>query len=266
MSEVQTYLEIYEDEDACLNIYLNRPEKKNALCVEMMEALKDVFHKLQTRDDLRLVILRGKGDVFCSGADLKWMQESQNFNQEENLIDARKLAALFKSIDDCPLPLLGGVQGAALGGGAGLCSCMDICIATEDCRFGFPELQIGLLPAVISPFVMSKINYSKALELFLTGRRFDAKEAYENGLVKFIADRENLEQKIDKVKQMILNAGPEATKKLKSMLKEEYRKIDIEMCLERMCKNIAEVRVSSEAQEGLKAIFEKRSPNWRKTH
>src|SRR5580700_5627752 len=179
-------------------VTLARPEARNAFNAETIEELHGVFTRITAADDVRAVVLAGEGKVFCGGADVNWMRESLDLSFEANAIDAERMSDMFRAIYNCPRPVIARIQGAALGGGAGLAAVCDVAIAADDAIFGFTEVKLGILPAVISPFVLSKIGASQARALFLTGERFDAARALRIGLVHDVVPADALDTAVDK--------------------------------------------------------------------
>jgi len=241
---------------------LNRENQHNAFTPEMVEALTDSFTRAGNNNDFRVIILTGSGRTFCAGADLSAMKEASNFSFDENLKDAEAIFDLMYAIDSCPHPVVGRINGSAIGGGVGLVSCCDVAVAVDRARFGLSEVRLGLVPAVISPFVISRIGHSNARELFLTGERFDAQKAKEIGLLHHVTEETRLDEKVDEVIQELLKSAPEAVATAKRLIqfasgrsKEELRSYTTRL--------IAERRSSDEGQEGLSAYLEKREPWWR---
>ncbi|HXY41221.1 MAG TPA: enoyl-CoA hydratase-related protein [Vicinamibacteria bacterium] len=242
-------------------VFLARPEVRNAFDGETVRELAAAVSAAGGRQDVRVVVLGGHGKVFSAGADLEWMRTVAGFSREQNLQDARALWALFDAIDRCPRPVVARVQGAALGGGAGLVAVADIAIAAEDAQFGFTEVRLGLAPAVISPWVVRRIGLSAARELFLTGERFPAQRAAAIGLVHHVVPAGELDGAIAGRVGELLQAAPGAVAAVKSLLHavagrspEEVRETTAEL--------IAERRACAEGQEGLRAFVEKRRPDW----
>jgi methylglutaconyl-CoA hydratase len=210
---------------------------------------------------LRAIILSGAGKVFSAGADAEWLLRTARYTEEENLRDAAATAHMFSVLDRLPVPLVARVHGAALGGGCGLAAVCDIVIADEQTTFGFTEVKLGILPAVISPFVLAKIGRSAARELFLTGARFSAARAKEIGLVHGVVAVDGLDAAVDAYVREILTAGPEAIAAAKALISKvwDYPNDEVEPLTAHA---IASRRVSAEGQEGLKAFLERRKPTW----
>lgn len=243
------------------HVVLARPEVRNALDGALVRDLREAVGAASARDDIRVIVLAGRGGVFCAGADLEWMNTVAGFSREQNLADAGELAELFETVDRSPKAVVACVQGAALGGGAGLVAVADIAVAEHDARFGFTEVRLGLVPAVISPYVVRKIGASAARELFLTGERFPAARARELGLVHQVVPLAELDAAVDARVAELLQAAPGAVAAAKRLVQavsthpaSDVRELTIEA--------IAERRASPEGQEGLKAFLEKRKPGW----
>lgn len=243
--------------DGVARVTLARPEVRNAFNAEVIEQLHDVFTRIAAADDVRAVVLAGEGPVFCGGADINWMRASLDLTFEANVADAERMSDMFRAIDNCPKPVIGKIHGAALGGGAGLAAVCDIAIATDDTIFGFTEVKLGIIPAVISPFVLAKIGPSQARALFLTGERFDAAHAQTIGLVYEVATAVELDDAVELHLAELRSAGPSAIAAAKLLVRrvldgsyDESRAITTEA--------IARQRVSPEGQEGLRAFLERR--------
>jgi methylglutaconyl-CoA hydratase len=244
-----------------LRVALNRPEMHNALNPEMIGALTSLFRDLSQRDHVRVVVLTGNGRSFCAGADLVSMRAASDLAFDQNLAGGKAIFDLMQEIDKCPKPVIGRINGAAIGGGMGLVSCCDITIAVNEAKFGFSEARLGLVPAVISPFVLAKIGERYGRELFLTGERFDAYHAWEIGLIQHVVTREELDAKVNERVQQLLLAAPGAQAAAKELIRTVSRqpKHDSRSFTARM---IAQRRASAEGREGMSAFLEKRKPEW----
>jgi methylglutaconyl-CoA hydratase len=243
---------------------LARPEVHNALDAGLIGELRTAFAALgrEGPTDLRAVVLAGEGPSFCAGADVAWMRAAAALEVEANEQDAIGLADMFELIDTCPVPVIARVHGAALGGGMGLCAVADIVIAESGTRFGFTETRLGILPAVISPFVVAKIGESEARALFPGGRRFDAVRAQRIGLVHEIVEGDPaLDAAVDAAVSEVLAAGPTAARAAKAIIR-EIRGLGHGSAKWHTARVIARQRVSAEAREGLAAFAEKRPPAW----
>lgn len=247
--------------DWVAQVVLNRPEVHNAFNAELVARLTETFEQVRERDDVRVVVLRAEGASFCAGADLHWMGAIANYTYAQNLDDARALARMFEVIDHCPKPVIARVHGAAMGGGVGLVAVCDIAIASPEARFAFSEVKLGLIPAVIAPYVVRKIGYGHARALFLTGERFDAETALRIGLVHRIAPAEQLDDAVQQVIRGLLQNGPQAMASAK-MLLNATQTLPIDELRSLTVARIAELRVSPEGQEGIRAFLEKRKPNF----
>lgn len=250
-------------EDAVATVALARPNTRNALNAELIEEIRRSMEELAEDDSVRVVVLTGEGEFFCAGADIGYMRDTANFSYEENLEDARNLAAMFGAIEEYPKPVMARVKGSAIGGGVGLVAAADVAVAEEDTVFAFTEVRLGISPATIAPFVLRKIGYSQARALFLTGERFGAVRAREIGLVHEVASEENFDAAVQKKAEGLLAGGPEALAATKALLRELRNTKSREEATEIMARRIAELRAGKEGQEGLGAFLEKREPSWR---
>jgi methylglutaconyl-CoA hydratase len=242
-------------------VWLNRPEVRNAFDGEMVTELRTVLDELAASDPVRAVVLCGRGKVFSAGADIEWMKAVAGFGPEENAREARAMADLFLALDTLPKPVVARVHGAALGGGTGLVAASDMAVAAEGTRFGFTEVRLGLIPAVISPYVLRKIGESAARELFLTGERFDATKAREIGLIREVVPEDELDEAIDRRVGELLQAGPRALAEAKALIRTVSEET-LETARPVTVARITRVRASPEGQEGLRAFLEKRKPDW----
>lgn len=243
-------------------VKLNRPEVHNAFNPTMIEELTTIFKYLGNDPTVRAIILTGEGKSFSAGADIKYMQASKDFSYEENHEDAFRLEQLFNTIYLTPKPVIGRINGAAFGGGIGLISVCDIVIAVKTAKMAFSEVNLGIIPAVISPYVIQKIGFSNAARFFLSGERFEALKAYEIGLIHELAkDIPELNQKIADILDQLLASSPAAMASIKSLI---ARNRDTEFQeLRKYCVNqIAELRTSDEGREGLNAFLKKRPAKW----
>jgi methylglutaconyl-CoA hydratase len=247
--------------DSVEYLTLNRPDVRNAFNEEVIAELTAWADRTRADRLVRVVVIAGAGKTFSAGADVHWMARTVAYTVDENLRDAAAASAMFAAIDALPMPVIGRVQGAALGGGAGLAAVCDIVVADEEAVFGFTEVKLGILPAVISPFSVAKIGRSAARELFLTGARFTAARAREIGLVHAVVPMADLDRTVDGYVRELLTAAPEAVAAAKALIREVWsRPLDEARPL--TAKAIAERRVSAEGQEGLRAFLEKRRPSW----
>ncbi len=248
-------------EGRALRVRLNRPEVHNALNPEMIEELHECFSSLHTGGLVRVVLLEGSGPSFCAGADLTWMRALATYSYEENVGDAHNLADALTALDASPVPTVARVHGAALGGGMGLLACCDVVVAADDARFGFTEVKLGILPAVISPFVLAKITPGHARALFTTGERFGAERALQVGLVHRVAPADQLNVAVERVLREILASGPNAAAEAKALVRvmQGRQPTDVRGLTADV---IARLRLSDEGREGIAAFLEKRRPSW----
>ncbi len=240
-------------------ITLSRPERKNAFDADMISALAAAARAVAPNG--RAVILGADGDAFCAGADLNWMKSTVDASLEENRADSLRLADMFRALDELPMPLLARVQGVALGGGAGLVAVTDIAVAAADASIGFTEVRVGIIPAVVSPYVVRKIGAAHATTLFTSGIRVNAERAREIGLVEAVAPPAELDAKVEEYVAAILAGGPEAIVAAKRMVREVSGR-PVAGVREITAQRIAERRISAEGQEGMRAFLERRKPRW----
>jgi methylglutaconyl-CoA hydratase len=250
-----------ERDGAVARVWLDRPEVRNAFDGLMVSELRKVLFDLRSLDSVRVIVLGGRGPCFCAGADLQWMKAMASFTRQENLREAQALADLFFTVYESPKPVVARVHGAALGGGAGLVAACDIPVAALGTQFGFSEVRLGIIPAVISPYVVAKLGESAARELLLTGERFEAVRALEVGLVRAAVPEGDLDAAVDGRVQELLKAGPRAIAEVKALIREvAFRRVeDVQRYT---VERIADLRVSPEGQEGMRAFLEKRKPSW----
>lgn len=245
-------------------VTLARPEVHNAFNASLIAELRTAFIALgrEGPTELRAVVLRGVGPSFCAGADVDWMRAAAELDVEANEQDAMAAADMFEAIDTCPVPVIARVHGATLGGGMGLCAVADLVIAESGTRFGFTETRLGILPAMISPFVVAKIGESQARALFPAGRRFDAIRAQRIGLVHEVVEGEAaLDAAVDAAVRDVLASGPTAARAAKAIVR-EIRGLGHGSAKWHTARTIARQRVSAEAREGLAAFSDKRRPAW----
>ena len=255
---------LVDQKNSIARVTLNRSDVRNALNEVLIAEITDCFRKLSAEMSIRVVVLRGAGPVFCAGGDLHWMQRSVNFSPEENRRDARGLAEMYRAIDECAQPLIACVHGAALGGGMGICSVSDIVLSAPDTQFGFTEVKLGIVPAVISPFVLRKIGEAHARRFFFTSELFSAEVAKQIGLVHEILPNDQLEERAEALAKQILSNGPQAVREAKKLIRDVVR-LPLDKALDHAVELISRLRISSEGQEGLRAFLEKRSPSWKQT-
>lgn len=242
-------------------VTLDRPEVRNAFDEILIQALTGAFLSFNDDAETRVVVLEGEGPTFCAGADVEWMRRAGGFSKLENEADAERMAGMLRAIDRCPRPVVAVVQGAAIGGGVGLAAVADVAIAAEDAVFSLSEVKLGILPSVISPYVLRAIGARQARRYFLTGERFGAAEARRIGLVHEVVPTAELGAARDRIVAALLTSAPEAVGVAKSLIAEVAGKPPDE-ALPVTVRTIAERRASDEAKEGLTAFLEKRPPSW----
>lgn len=248
-------------EGEVVTVALNRPQQHNAMNPQMISELTEAFSRLAEEDGVRLIVLTGNGRSFCAGADLGAMRAAADYSFAENVADGEAIFDLMLAVDSCPRPVVAQVNGAAFGGGVGLVACCDLVIAAERATFAFSEVRLGIVPAVISPFVLAKIGPGAARSLFLSGERFGAMRAREVGLVHEVVAEEQLDDVLAERVRALLEAAPGAQAVAKALIREvafqpvaEMRSFTAQL--------IAGRRASDEGREGMSAFLEKRPPSW----
>lgn len=247
------------DRNGIMEVWLNRPDLHNAFNAEMIQELIAFFESMK---NTRLIVLSGRGASFCAGADLNWMKAMKDYSKEENFKDSKQLAKLFSTINECEIPVIGRINGHALGGGVGLVSVCDYVVAVKEAMMGFTEVRLGLIPAVISPYCISKIGESNARAWMLSGERFTADEAMRMSLVHEVVGLGELDSRIHELEKRFLAAGPEASREAKKLIRGVMK--NLKGSEDFTCQMITERRVSSEGQEGMRALLEKDKPAWMK--
>lgn len=237
-------------EGPVLRVSLAKPDRRNAFDAALIAALHDAFSDV---GDARVVLLSGEGESFCAGADIEWQRSAIDLSFDENVEDAMRLFAMIKAIDECPAPVVARIQGYALGGGSGVVAAADVAVAGEDAVFGFSEVKLGIVPAVISPVVLPRIGPGAARRYFLTGERFGAETALRIGLVHEVTA--DLDDAVDRVVGELLTAGPEAVREAKRLIRARPQG-------EETAQWAARMRASDEGQEGLRAFLERRKASW----
>jgi len=251
-------------EGGVARVTLTRPEVHNAFNARLIDALHEAFTVLASEppEALRAVVLAGEGASFCAGADIAWQRGAMALSTAENEADAGRLQQMLTAIDECPAPVVARVHGVALGGGMGLCAVADVVLAAAGTTFGFTETKLGIMPAVISPFVLAKIGETHARALFPTGERFSAERAREIGLVhEVLPDVAAVDARVEQVVHELLLAGPTAARGAKAVIRDQ-RGLPRADALALGVERAARQRVSPEGQEGLTAFLDKRRPSW----
>ncbi|MBW8310244.1 MAG: enoyl-CoA hydratase/isomerase family protein [Candidatus Paracaedibacteraceae bacterium] len=252
--------------NGCAILTLNRPEVRNAFNATLISDLTTLIQKCDQDPKVRIIILKGEGKVFCAGADLTYMKEIANFTYEQNIEDAKRLGALFETLDSCSKPTIALIQGGAYGGGVGLVATCDIAIASQDAKFSLTEVRLGIIPAVISPYIIRAIGQRKARQYALTAQQLSADEALQSGLLHYAVPQEQISALTKEVVDDLLKGSPIA----QSTTKKLFRAVESQPITPNLstmtAMAIAEARSSTDGQEGLKAFLEKRQPNWIPTH
>lgn len=254
-----------EQQGAVATVWMNRAELHNAFNTQVIEELHACFAAIHQRDDIRVVILAGRGKSFSAGADLNWMKQAGSASRQENEADALKLAQMLHQLASLKQPTIARVHGIAFGGGMGLASACDICVASTEAKFATSEVRLGLAPSTISPYVIRAIGARQASRYFLTAERINAEQALNIGLAHEVASPEALDQTIDAIVDALLLGGPEAqaaSKQLIQMVNQQELTQDL---LLQTAQHIAHVRQGTEAKNGLNAFLNKQSPSWIQT-
>jgi len=260
MTELQS-IRFDLDSRGIATVTLNRPEVHNAFNLTVVRELQQAFDAIHENPKTRVAVLRGAGKSFSAGGESEWMREQALADMEKNREGAREMAHLFRSIDECRVPVIGAIHGAALGGGTRLPCAVDIAVATPTAFFGFTEVRLGIVPAVISPYAIRRLGYSQAKQHFLLGGRIQALEAHRIGLIHYLA--EDLQAKVDELVEQLLAGSPAAQSRIKPLARTVYDSSDaVDFTIEQ----ITQARAHREGQDGLSAFLEKRPPLWIETH
>jgi len=244
-------------------LWLNRPEWHNALNLDLLNEVINFFHRVDIDDNIRVVIIRGRGKSFCAGADINWMKQSANLTEEANLSESKVLSRFFETIFNSSKVTIAVVHGNAFGGGCGLVSVCDLAYAVGSARFSLSETRLGLIAATITPYMLMKLPMPVYKEMVFTAKKFDGNEAEKSGLVNrnFETDEE-LEQHLKTTIKEILKGGPKSLSGSKSLINDVMQTVSVKEKLNEVPEILAKVRVSTEAREGFKAFLDKRKPNW----
>jgi methylglutaconyl-CoA hydratase len=244
-------------------VTINRPERKNAFDTLAIEGLTEAFETLQGADHVRIVFLRGEGGTFCAGGDLEWMAQAADMTEEDNRSDAMTVAVMLKALADIPAVTVALVEGAAYGGGAGLVAACDMAVAVSGATFAFSEARLGLIPAMIAPYVVNAIGPRRAKSLFVTGRAFDAEHARMIGLVdEVVADAAGLVEARDRLTWDVMACAPGAVTKAKRLVWDVWGRPLDHGLMEDTARRLAKARVSEEGQDGVRSFMERRKPGW----
>ena len=248
--------------DGVVFVTINRPQKKNAFDAATIAALYEAFETLQGADRVRVVFIRGAGGTFSAGADLNWMRDAADWSESDNRDDAMGLAKMLKALHDVPALTVALVEGAAMGGGAGIVAACDMAVAVEGTRFAFSEVKLGLIPATIAPYVIEAVGARRARQLFLTANIFDADYAAHAGLIDMVLPEGSVEEFISMLTDSLSANAPSAMGDAKRLVNDVAGEDIDNRLLEETAKRIARARVSPEGQEGVRAFLDKRAPNW----
>jgi len=252
---------LVESHKGLARVTLNRPDRRNAFDAGMVEGLREAFEALGQDLSVRAILLTGSGSVFCAGADLRWMGSDRTVSAPEAQQDAERLLRMFRTIDECPCPVIGRIRGAAYGGGIGLIAVCDIVVAAADTMFAFSEVRLGLVPAVIAPFVLRKTGDSFMRRFCLTGEPFPASTAKEAALVHDVVELAVLDYRVDELAELVMLLAPLAVRETKALFRRLSHLSDDERWKACVESNV-QARLSAEAQEGLRAFRERRAPTW----
>jgi methylglutaconyl-CoA hydratase len=250
------------DSRGVATVTLNRPKLRNAFNEALIEALCASFERLGGDPRVRVVVLAGAGKVFCAGGDLNWMRRQGTLSEAENREDGYRLAAMLRTLDLLPKPVIGRVHGAAFAGGMGLVSCCDVAIAEKDATFSLSEVRIGLAPATISPYVAAAIGARAMRRYAISGERFKAPEAHRLGLVHEVVSAAELDDAVERLAGELLEGGPEAQAESKRLIRAVAGRPIDEALMRETAASIARRRASAEGKEGIQAFFDKRKPRW----
>ena len=249
-------------EGKAATVWMNRPDRHNAFNAQVIAELTQAFEQLGADSSVRVVILAGRGKSFSAGADLNWMKAAGEASFDDNLADARKLAGMLKTLAELPKPTIARVHGAALGGGMGLASACDICIASAAATFATSEVKFGIIPSAISLYVLRAIGARQATRYFQTAERIDARRAQDIGLVHEAVDDDGLDAAVEAIVRSLLAGGPKAQAAAKKLIRDVSDRPIADELVEATARRIASLRSTPEAKEGLAAFIEKRPPRW----
>jgi methylglutaconyl-CoA hydratase len=254
---------VYTKKDDIVTITLNRPDVHNAMNEVLISELTRCFRHLINDASIVAIILTGNGKSFCAGADLLWMKRMVNYSKEENKKDSHLLLEMYETINSCPKPVIGRINGNTFGGGIGLLAICDITITIPDVLFAFSEVKLGIIPAVISTFIAPRMRLADMRRFFITGERFDSTTANKIGLIDFIVSPEKLDDFVNSCVEQVRSSSPNAIKEVKHLMKNAME-LDLKKYKEFTVEKISELRVSNEGQEGINAFLQKRKPNWKR--
>ena len=255
-------LELIRPSAHVAEVWLNRPDVRNAFNDEVIAELTAAFAQLASDAQVRVVVLSGRGKAFCAGADLNWMRAMADYSWEQNREDAQRLADMLWTLDQCPVPVVGRVQGDCYAGGMGLAAICDVLVASRNVTFCLSEARLGLLPATISPYVVRAMGPQAARRYFVTAERFSAAQAHAMGLVHELCEPEALDAKVAEIATTLVANGPAAVKACKQLVRDIAGQELTEALRAETARRIADIRASSQGKEGVQSFLGKRSPNW----
>ena len=255
-------LELLRPSPQVAEVWINRPDVRNAFNDEVIAELTQTFSALANDTELRVVLLSGRGKSFCAGADLNWMRAMAGYSWEQNREDAQRLADMLWTLDQCPVPVVGRVQGDCYAGGMGLASVCDVLVAASGVTFCLSEARLGLLPATISPYVVRAMGAQAARRYFVTAERFGAAQAHAMGLVHELCEPEALDSRVAEIIAGLVDNGPQAVKACKQLVRDVSAQPITHALRSETARRIADVRASEEGQEGVQSFLQKRKPNW----
>ncbi len=251
-----------EKNDGITTLWLNRPDVRNAFNKTMIAEIIECVESIEHDENVLALIIRGRGKIFCAGADINWMKSFSKLTYEEDYQENIRLAQLFYMLYTFRKPTVAIAHGASFGGGNGLLAACDIAYCSQNTIFSFSEVKLGIVPATISPYVIKRTGEFNARELMLTGRRFKCKEAYNKGLINHIANSENLEDELIQLTNEFKSSSPQAMASTKELIFNITKHRNFNDTIDYTARMIADARASEEGQEGMSAFFEKRKPSW----
>jgi methylglutaconyl-CoA hydratase len=252
---------LVESDKGVARVTLNRPARRNALDASMVEEVREAFDTLGLDRSVRVIVLTGAGPTFCAGADLRWLGPDRTVSAEEAQQDAESLLRMFRTIDECPSPVIGRIQGSAYGGGIGLIAVCDLAVSAADATFAFSEVRLGLVPAVIAPFLLAKTGDSFVRRFCLTGELFSVSTAKDEGLIHDVVEPGALDARVDALTEQITRLAPRAVRSTKALFR-RLRRMSDEECWRACIEGNVQARRSAEAQEGFSAFRARRAPVW----
>jgi methylglutaconyl-CoA hydratase len=255
-------IELHRPSAHVAEVWLNRPEVRNAFNEELIAALTQTFVALSAEPGLRVIVLGARGKAFCAGADLNWMRAMADYSWEQNRADAQKLADMLWALDQCPVPVVGRVQGDCYAGGMGLAAICDVVVASDNATFCLSEARLGLLPATISPYVIRALGQQASRRYMVTAERFSAAEAQRHGLVHRLCAPEQLDSEVAALVATLVANGPLATRACKLLVRDVSAATMSEALRADTARRIADIRASDEGKEGLQSFLQKRPPAW----